>query len=395
MVAFTEQLIAAPSPTPPGDEREVAHSIIGHANQLGLPQPEVLAKVPERPNLLFRIPGDRPTPVLLLNAHMDTKPAGPLALWNNNPWQPLRDGNRIFGLGASDMKAGCAALLYAVHAFLRHAGGSRGGLLLVYTADEEGGSAYGAKFLVESGALSSATAGLIAEPQGIREPFEYIPLVSRGFSGFTFRISGTQMHSSVSDQVPMVNASVQLARLLLRFATTFRPSFQPHPLCPLGPTVNPGVLVSGGVAFGTNPGEAQFSSEVRLIPGMTRQQLELDLQSFLREAAADLPGLQVDLEFAPPPLDWTEPTEVSPQEPLVKALSAASHQILGRQLPLGCFPGGTDAHQFHAVGGVPTIPAFGPGLLTLCHGPNEYVDIPGIVAAAQIYALTCLYYLCK
>lgn len=392
-IGFTEELIAIPSPTPPGDERRMASEITARAKELGLPSPQVHAKAPERPNLVFRIPGDRKGPVLMLNAHMDTKPAGPLYLWSNDPWHPVRDGDRLYGLGASDMKAACAALLYATAAFSRYASDDRGDLLLVYTADEEGGSAYGAGWLVESGAVK-ADAALIAEPQGIREPFEYIPLVSRGFSGFTIRLIGTQMHSSVSDQVPMVNASVHMARVLLRFASEFRPTAPTHPLCPLGPTVNPGVLISGGAAYGINPGSAEFSSDIRLVPGMTRHQLELDLQQFLKETAADIPGLEAEVEFAPAPLDWTEPTEISAQDPLVKALSVASERVLGRMLPLGCFPGGTDAHQFYGLARIPTVPAFGPGLLTLCHGPNEYVSISDITRAAQIYALICAHYLC-
>mgnify|MGYP003324859503 CR=1 FL=1 len=44
-------------------------------------------------------------------------------------------------------------------------------------------------------------------------------------------------------------------------------------------------------------------------------------------------------------------------------------------------------HQLHGQGGIPTVPAFGPGLLPLAHGPNEYVDVESVIEASKIYAL--------
>jgi acetylornithine deacetylase/succinyl-diaminopimelate desuccinylase-like protein len=61
-------------------------------------------------------------------------------------------------------------------------------------------------------------------------------------------------------------------------------------------------------------------------------------------------------------------------------------------VPLGVFPGGTDGSRWVAAG-IPTIAALGPGLLTLAHRPNEYVEVEEILQASRIYALAALRFL--
>jgi acetylornithine deacetylase/succinyl-diaminopimelate desuccinylase-like protein len=67
--------------------------------------------------------------------------------------------------------------------------------------------------------------------------------------------------------------------------------------------------------------------------------------------------------------------------------------VLGKPPPFGYFPGGTDAISWQGLGGIPTIPGFGPGLLGNCHKPDEFVEVDELIQAAKIYALTILNYL--
>jgi succinyl-diaminopimelate desuccinylase len=45
--------------------------------------------------------------------------------------------------------------------------------------------------------------------------------------------------------------------------------------------------------------------------------------------------------------------------------------------------------RFYAARGIPAY-AYGPGLLSVAHGPNEYVDLRRVVDTAAIYALTAM-----
>ena len=42
--------------------------------------------------------------------------------------------------------------------------------------------------------------------------------------------------------------------------------------------------------------------------------------------------------------------------------------------------------------GIRALPSFGPGILTCCHGPDEYVSIESVHQAARIYARTAAHY---
>jgi acetylornithine deacetylase len=392
LLDFAAELVATPSPNPPGDERAVADVITRRARDLGLEPPEALADRPERPNLVFRLRGGAPGPSLMLTGHTDTKPVGPDARWTSDPLTPtIRDG-RLYGLGSTDMKGAVAAMLFAFAALQPEAAHLSGDLLLVLTADEEMGSRFGAHYLADE-RLVRADAALVGEPCGITHEWEAIDVVGRGVTAFRVIVRGTQMHSSCSDILPSVNASVKLAEVLAGLESSLHLDHRPHPLCPQGITVNAGVTLGGGVTYGVYPGYACFGVDVRTLPGMSRARVARDLDSWLEGLRERDPRLQVDWEFAAPPIDWIEPTEIAADHPLVVATAAAAQRVLGRTPPLGAFPGATDATPLQHKLGIPCIAAFGPGLLPLAHGPDEYVPVESVVQAAGIYALTAMGYL--
>ena len=88
----------------------------------------------ERPSLLATHRGRGGGPALALNGHLDTVPAGGMT----DPFTPRIDGERLYGRGTCDMKAGIAALVVAAEHAAR--AGTDGDVLLALVADEEHGS---------------------------------------------------------------------------------------------------------------------------------------------------------------------------------------------------------------------------------------------------------------
>jgi acetylornithine deacetylase/succinyl-diaminopimelate desuccinylase family protein len=384
LLALLSDLVRIDSQIPPfADERQIVEYLRERLVEFGLGKIEVLASDPRRPNLIARIIGGGGGRTLMLNGHLDTKPVGDArSLWRSDPLVPkVRDGY-VYGLGSSDMKAAVAAMVFGALA-ARDAGPPLAGdLVLAFVADEEAGGALGSKFVAPR--LKGVDAGLIGEPSGWDYEWQGLHLVSRGVCGFRVRVHGTQMHSSLSDRLPSVNASRVMAELMCSLAEDLELEFTPHSLDGSTPTLNVGVLVSGGVYFGVVPGVAEFACDLRTLPGMTKAAVEESLRNWLDEQREQIPGLEAELQFEPD-LSWVPPSEIKRENELVAVARKAAAEVLGTTPPLSVFPGGTDAPWFEAAG-IPTIPSFGPGLLTYAHGPNECVKLESVHQAARIYA---------
>jgi len=389
VLEFARELIRTPSPNPPGDERAVADLVTSRLADLGITEVERVGKTPERPNLIVRIPGTGGGPKLMVSGHLDTKPAGDMDAWNTDPWDPVLEDGQLIGLGSGDMKAALAAMVYLMGA-VKTVGPLAGDLVGVFTADEEAGSLVGSKWMAENDLLEADVA-LIGEPSGVEKEWESIHLVSRGAALFKIRITGTQMHSSISDRIKGVNATVQMARLIDRMDRDLKSylTYEPHPLCPTGPTVNVGVMAEAGVFYGVYPGNAEFACDIRTLPGMEERQMIDDVNRFLTAAMTEEPDLQAELVW-----DLMVPaTEIPADQPLVPILSAATAEVMGHEPRLDAFPGATDAPHFQLTAGIPCVAAFGPGMLPRAHSPNEYLAADSVAAAARIYGLATLRFL--
>lgn len=389
LIEFTRELIATPSVNPPGDERAVAAVVRSRLAALGIDDVREVWAEESRPNVIARVDGSAPGPALILSGHLDTKPPGDLDLWDTDPFDPVVRDGELIGVGSGDMKAGVAAMVYTAAA-LREIGLPAGSLSLVFTADEEAGSILGSRWLAES-ELLHGDAAVIGEPCGVVREWEAIDVISRGAALFRVRVRGTQMHSSISDRFPAVNATVMMSRLIDRMHRELKGALRygGHPLGGLGPTVNVGVTAQAGIYYGVYPGQAEFACDIRTLPGMTREDTISSLEEFLARAMEDEPGLDAELIFDV----WHPATEIGVDEPIVHALRSAAELVLGEVPELGAFPGATDATHFQLTAGIPTVAAFGPGFLSRAHAPNESVPLRALLQAAQMYAVAAARFL--
>lgn len=388
---FTCELIRTPSINPPGDEREVSEVLKHRLNKLGIEDVRIVGLDPTRPNVIAEVIGKQTGRCIMFSGHIDTKPPGDLSQWKTNPLDAVVQDDQLIGLGCGDMKAAIAGMVYAVAA-LRTLDSFPGTIALALTADEENGSIYGSKWLAEEGYIK-ADVCVIGEPGGIFREWEAIHLVSRGAALFKVVVYGTQMHSSISDQLPAINATLKMAELALKMQKELKGylTFNEHPLCRFGPTVNVGVTAQSGVTYGVFPGRAEFACDVRTVPGMVEEQIKCDILRFLDDAKKSDPELCAELEW----YLMVGATEIDAKDPVVDCLQSVTAQIIGQVPKLDAFPGATDAAYIQTVAGVPCIASFGPGYLPRAHSPNESLHLNGAAESAMIYALSALRYLEK
>jgi acetylornithine deacetylase/succinyl-diaminopimelate desuccinylase-like protein len=372
VIELAGELVRAASPNPPGDERAVAAVIEEVSQALGLPRAQRITREPHRPNLLITLDFGAGGRHLVLSGHMDTKPVGD-ARWTADPLGGEVEGDRLYGLGAADMKAAVAGMLVATASVAQDppAGGR---LSLLFTADEEDGAAFGARHVAATHPLV-ADGVVIGEPGGIDEDFDRLHLVSRGIARMRLVARADQGHSSLSDELGARNAGVEAARAVVAVEDELRMAIPPndHGLIGWHATVNTGLAYRGGVGYGVLPGQIAVDTEVRLLPGMDRAAVAQAFERTMRGVA--------ELRFDEPPNDWLDPTMVEPGDPLAAAAERACAQVLGRVPPRAVFPGTTDATWFSE----PTLPALGPGLLRRAHAADEWVSVDAVHRAVELY----------
>jgi acetylornithine deacetylase/succinyl-diaminopimelate desuccinylase-like protein len=206
---------------PPGDERACQEWLAGYLRDAGL-EVELLGTEPGRPNLVARLTGPEPGPVLGYLSHVDTVLADP-ADWAHDPWGgELHDGF-LWGRGAIDMKSQTAAEAVAA-ATLARAGWrpTRGELKLFAVVDEEAGGHAGARWLTEEHPETARVDWLVNEgggqvmPYGDRRLYG-VGCAEKGTFRFRVRARGVAGHASVPGMGD--NALLKLVPVLERLGS--------------------------------------------------------------------------------------------------------------------------------------------------------------------------------
>jgi len=121
----------------PQGVRDAAESILTLLTDAGFENGRLLESSNGHPAVFAELPSPEGAPTVLLYAHYDVQPPGPIEEWETGPFQPLEKDGRIYGRGASDDKAGIVMHLGAVAA---HSGGLPVGCQLFLEGEEEAGS---------------------------------------------------------------------------------------------------------------------------------------------------------------------------------------------------------------------------------------------------------------
>jgi acetylornithine deacetylase/succinyl-diaminopimelate desuccinylase-like protein len=146
-ITLLQKLIQFDTTNPPGNERDCVLYIQGLLAEAGI-ESQLLAKSAERPNLVARLPGSGQSAPLLLYGHVDVVTTENQA-WTHPPFEGKLVDGHVWGRGALDMKGGVAMMVMAFLRARQEGLQPPGDVVLAIVSDEEAGSDFGAKFLVE------------------------------------------------------------------------------------------------------------------------------------------------------------------------------------------------------------------------------------------------------
>jgi len=144
-VDVLQELLRVDTVNPPGNETQAAELLRAYLEDAGV-ECELYAKVPERANLVARLPGRGEGPTLMLLSHTDTVLADP-GEWSVDPWSGELQDEHVWGRGALDMKSQVAASAVAIATLGREGFEPAGDVIFGACADEEVGEDFGLSWL--------------------------------------------------------------------------------------------------------------------------------------------------------------------------------------------------------------------------------------------------------
>ncbi len=358
-VALTRDLVRFDTVNPPGRERDCARYIGAMLQESGFTV-EFFDYEEGRTSLVARAGGSEARAPLCLTGHIDVVPLG-TRQWSRDPFSGETDGDRLFGRGTSDMKAGVAGLLLAARRFAKKLAG-RPGLVLVITAAEETGC-IGSKHLAQARLLGKAGAMVVGEPTS------NYPLVGhKGSLKFHATFRGVSAHGSMPELG--VNAIYKAARAVAALES-FSFGAEKHPIMGM-PTMNVGTF-EGGSGVNLVPDQARIGVDIRTVPGVDHAALLSRLKKLLGEEAQ----LDVFSDLSPV---WT-----APDQEWVQRVFEICRPYVGEAPQARTAPYMTDAaNLLKAYVGAPTV-VLGPGEAAQAHQTDEYCSMERIRQSVEIY----------
>lgn len=307
-----------------------------------------------RANVAARLCSSGQRPGLLFGAHLDVVPPGDEP-WTHAPFDAVEKDGRIYGRGATDMKGPLAAAAAAVAELADEGADLKGDVVLAATAGEETDSC-GVKRFVErqGGSLGPLCGTVICEPTGFT-----VVTAHRGMCWLRVTTFGRTAHSSMPQMG--VNAISKMRRILDALED-FVPSHQPDPL--LGVPSMSINRIEGGSAPNVVPDRCAIQVDFRLVPGQEAPAVVEEVRALCNRLAADDADFRAQVEI----IRAVGPLKIESAEPFVQQVC----RTVGVEGPVAV--GYTTDGPYFAELGVPLV-VFGPGDSTVCHKPDEYVEL--------------------
>jgi acetylornithine deacetylase len=336
-----------------------------------------------RPNVIGQLRGSSNHRSLILNGHVDVVSAEPEKDWTRDPWGGEIEGDRLYGRGAGDMKAGLIANLYALKVLNRAGLQPQGSVMLQSVVDEEAGGC--------GGTLACLMAGYTADGLLITEPHNLnITISHAGIKYFRVKVTGRTAHAGLAHKG--VNAIGKMYRIYhaLEELDRIRGKRIHFPLYEKGSGrschLNIGKLTAGEWPSMV-AGNAVLECRIGYVPGESSEEIAKLVESVIFKAADKDDWLRDH----PPEIEWfgwdTDPWHQDPSHPFIEELTKATADVLGHPADLIGRAAGNDG-RFSRYFQLPGA-CIGPTADNI-HGIDENVSISSSLTLIKILSMFIL-----
>ncbi len=385
-VDLTQQLVRIPSVT--GNEEEISRFLVDWLKDEG-----VEAWRDDVGNVIS-VSGEGPL-YLLYNGHMDTVP--PQEGWTCDPFDPVIEGDKLYGLGSSDMKGGLAAMAVA---YTELASCTDFPLIFTAVVREEGGddtpeNMRGALHLAKTFLNGKRAVGIVGEGSIDRDGRLLIRIGHNGKFRFRVRVRGIAGHGSRPDYaVNAIYLAMEIVRVLKESYDYAKPIKVPRVTMDneMRPPLSVNVFHSGE-AINQIPSEAEFLVDRRVVYGEDIEELRARYRRLidhtmgqLEEALAQrLKELDKEIGVEMEEVGMNRPPYMIPDTEDASLLLETAKRVVGSiegRVDLFYGTGYTDAEILWSFAGVPSI-ILGPG--GRAHVQDEYLDLEPLKKVVRAY----------
>ena len=404
---------------PTGNETPLAEFIQNWLHQEGITNTQILARDPERGNIIALYNGDQQHARLMFMSHTDVVPVEDETKWEHEPFGAEVSGGRIYGRGASDCKALLTAQMMAMAILKRNNIKLKHSLRLVSGADEEHGGRWGFGWLAEHHPESLQSDFAVNEGGGtpVEKGGNLSYLLGTGEKGrleIKITIRGESAHASVPWQG--INASERLWRTLQRIETyqpeidTSLPIFQylnifgieekpsaenidsiiadleteaprlASLLRALSRMVWTPTIINGGIKSNSVPEDITLICDVRTLPFQDQNYVHEQIQATI----GDIEGVSFEIDYMSVPNSSSFDTELAEAVKHAQSLAVSRDDI--QWIP-AVSNGFTDSRFTRNLGIITygfagTHPDDDP-MLSRAHGTDESVGIESLISGTK------------
>lgn len=317
---------------------------------------------------------------LILQAHVDVVPAGPESLWTHPPFDPVIEGDWLYGRGGADMKAGHAANLHALDA-LRRIGFQPAATVYVQSVVEEESTGNGALMTHLRG--YKAEAALIPEPED-----EKLVRANVGVIWFEVEVRGLPVHvREMGTGANAIDAAYRVIAELRKIEADWnaqkhgRPHFEneDHPI-----NLNIGTI-EGGDWESSVPAWCRIGCRISIYPGVKAKDAAREIKERIAKFALGDPFLS----NIPPSVTFhgfhAEGYVLEPGSDAEQVLATAHLAATGKKLQSFMTAGYLDTRVYALYDKIPAL-CYGPYSENI-HGFNERVSIASLRRITTTMAL--------